>query len=140
MDNGEAQHAGHDDGQTYAAIKDEIDAVARHAEQRLADEVKDGTAHRRTNDCEMEQRMEDARKPVAGGARGRAFDELTHAAQIGERIGEHSQCGGHERGDARGLCELCVDWQCGWAFHEPLIDAKKPERRKATRLDAALFY
>ena len=62
----EAEDGGGDDGEADAAIKDEIDAIARDTENGLADEVKDGAADGRADDGGMEEGVERAVERAAG--------------------------------------------------------------------------
>ena len=101
---GEAQDGGGNDGETDAAVKDEIDAIARDAQHGLADEVEDGASDRRANDGCVEEGVDRATKPVARGAGAGTFDELAHAAQVGEGIGDDSKDDDHEQSSASHPC------------------------------------
>ena len=62
---------------------------------------------------------------------------MAHPAHVGEWVGEDGQGGSEEQREASGARQRGVDGQRRRAFQEALIDAEKPERRKAERIAAA---
>lgn len=67
----ETKDAGDDDGESDAPVKNEIDAIALHTQQGLADEVKDCAAHRRAKQRGMKDRMQRARHKATRVVRAR---------------------------------------------------------------------